>query len=449
MNASDKFDFDEAVLSQMENIRRVARRCLRNRNEVDDLVQETVLKAYAGRHRLRDAAKFDRWIAGIARNTAREWNRRAFYRNEREEPMDEVPETPDFRTPHDALEEKEEREQLHRAMGRLNDDDREMLRARYFDEASYEQLQQKYGLSYSAVGFRLHRAKARLRKILTSTAAAFAAAFAGFGRAAWGGIALMSQTTKIIVAAAAAAAGILIGGYIWLNAGGDNRAALTDGGLTLAEQSPRVTPLSAVRSTGGGSASDGAAVQLEVVQTNGNQPAAAQTSNANAETTAVAPVEAAEEDAAEEADKQAAMDTFNAFSEAMKTFDFEKAQSMARGQAHAALGLLAQLIGQSESITVQPPEKPPVNKFVYANGELRVIGNSDSDAIPIPTVLRKTDGKWYVEEIPALVSSSRIVKDEQGNVLDHAKTKSLPLSPESLEMITEVTTVPEVESVSK
>ena len=441
MNASDKFDFDEAVLSQMENIRRVARRFLRNRSEVDDLVQETVLKAYAGRHRLRDAAKFDRWIAGIARNTAREWNRRAFYRNEREEPMDEVPETPDFRTPHDALEEKEEREQLHRAMGRLNEDDREMLRARYFDEASYEQLQQKYGLSYSAVGFRLHRAKARLRKILTSTAAAFAAAFAGFGRAAWGGIALMSQTTKIIVAAAAAAAGILIGGYIWLNAGGDNRAALTDGGLTLAEQSPRVTPLAAVKSTGGGSASD-AAAQFEIVQADGKAAAAAQTSNATAETTAAAPVEAAEEEDAEEADKQAAIDTFNAFSEAMKTFDFETAQSMARGQAHATLGLLAQLIGQSDNITIQPPKKPPVNEFVYANGELRVIGNSASDAIPIPTVLRKTDGKWYVEEIPALVSSSKTVKDEQGNVLDHVETGSLHLSPESLEIISEITAEP-------
>ena len=36
-----------------------------------------------------------------------------------------------------------------------------------------------------------------------------------------------------------------------------------------------------------------------------------------------------------EADKQAAIDTFNSFSEAMSAFDFEKAQSMARGQAHA------------------------------------------------------------------------------------------------------------------
>ena len=438
MNASDKFDFDEAVLSQMENIRRVARRFLRNRSEMDDLVQETVLKAYAGRHRLRDAAKFDRWIAGIARNTAREWNRRAFYRNEREEPIDEVPEPPDFRTPHDILEEKEKREQLHSAMGLLNEDDREMLRARYFDDASYEQLQQKYGLSYSAVGFRLHRAKARLRKILTSTAAAFIAVFIGFRRAAWGGILFMAKTTKIIVAAAAAATGILIGGYIWLNSADGERGAQIDSGLTLEEQSPRLTPLSAVKSTGG-SASDGDAVQQEAVQTDGNQTAAAQVSNADHETAAAAvSVEAeTEEDAAEAADKQAAIDTFNAFNEAMKTFDIAKAQSMARGQAHTLLGLIGQAMVESDNITVKSSEKPPVNEFVYADGELRVTANGG-----MPTVLRKTDGEWYVEEIPAMVSGSKTITDEQGNVLDHIETEALPLNPESLEMISEITEKP-------
>ena len=168
MKTTDPFNFDEAAVLQMENIRRIGLRRLRNRSEIDDFVQETLLRAYAKRGQLRDEAKFDRWVAVIARNLAAEWNRKR-----REQPIDEIPETPDFRTPHDALEEAEERQRLHRAMGRLNEDDREMLRARYFDEASYEELQERHGLSYSAVGFRLHRAKARLRKLLTSTAAAF------------------------------------------------------------------------------------------------------------------------------------------------------------------------------------------------------------------------------------------------------------------------------------
>ena len=435
MSASDKFDFDAAVLSQMENLRRVARRCLLNHDEIDDLVQETVLKAYAGRDSLRDTAKFNRWIAGIASKTAFEWNRRALYRNEREAPMEELTELPDFRTLHfqalhDALEEKEKREQLHRAMGRLNDDDREMLRARYFDEASYAELQQRFGLSYSAVGFRLHRARARLRRLLASTAAAFIAVFSCMKRAAWGGTLLMAKTTKI-AAAVAAAAGVLIGGHLWLNSAGA-APEFAERALTLEQQSPRVTPLSAVRSTGGGSASNSASVQLEAVQIDGEASAAAPVSNAHHETTA-APVEAETEEDAEKADKQAAIDVYNSFSEAMKTFDIAKAQSMARGQAHAVLSLLAQLLDKSGDITVKPPEKPPVNEFVYADSELRVISDGG-----MPTVLRKTDGEWHVESIPAFVSSSKTVKDEQGNVLEHVDTGSLPMTPENLALIAEI-----------
>ena len=244
----------------------------------------------------------------------------------------------------------------------------------------------------------------------------------------------MAKTTKIIVAAAAAATGILIGGYIWLNSADGERGAQIDSGLTLEEQSPRLTPLSAVKSTGG-SASDGDAVQQEAVQTDGNQTAAAQVSNADHETAAAAvSVEAeTEEDAAEAADKQAAIDTFNAFNEAMKTFDIAKAQSMARGQAHTLLGLIGQAMVESDNITVKSSEKPPVNEFVYADGELRVIADGG-----MPTVLRKTDGEWHVESIPAFVSSSKTVKDEQGNVLDHVDTGSLPMTPENLALIAEI-----------
>ena len=432
MKAQRPFNFDEAVVSQMENIRRIGLRRLHNRSEIDDFVQETILRAYAKRDQLRDETKFDRWIAVIARNLALDWNS-ALCRRGREEPIDELPDIPDEKTPHDILERKEERRELHQAMGRLNEDDREMLRARYFEDASYEELQEKYGLSYSAVGFRLHRAKARLRKILTSTAAAFIAVFIGFRRAAWGGILLMTKTTKIIVAAAAAAAGILIGGYIWLNSADAERDS-TDSPITLEEQSPRMTPLSAVRSTGGGSASDSAGNQPEAVQTGSEASAAGQTSNADAETTAAAPVETETEEEAEEADKQAAIAVFKAFENAMLTLDIEKALSMARGQAHAVLGSLALALAEKgdSNMTSRSPDQPLDYKYVYADGELRVTSNGDRGDAPL--ILRKTDGKWYVESVPAFVSASKTTRDEHGNVLEHIDTGDLPLTPENVEL---------------
>lgn len=67
--------FDAVVLRQIGHIRAIGRRLLRDRSELDDFVQETVLRVYSNRAQLRDPAKLKQWIAGVARNTALEWNR--------------------------------------------------------------------------------------------------------------------------------------------------------------------------------------------------------------------------------------------------------------------------------------------------------------------------------------------------------------------------------------
>ena len=248
MGVSDLFNFDKAALSQMENIRRIGQRKLRNRAELDDFVQETLLRAYSKRRQLRDTEKFDRWIAAIARNLAREWNRK-----KREEPMEEPPELIDWRTPHDAVEEAERNRRLRRAMESLSPADRELLRARYMDEASYAELQAQHGLSYSAVALRIHRAKKRLRKILKSIGPALILVFGGFKRAAWGRVLLMSVTTKIVVGTAAALA-VVVALWMLLSDGdaaknevadGDVQSSrLGDSPLRIEDQTPRVAPIS-------------------------------------------------------------------------------------------------------------------------------------------------------------------------------------------------------------
>ncbi|MDE0021905.1 MAG: sigma-70 family RNA polymerase sigma factor [Candidatus Poribacteria bacterium] len=201
-NERDRFQFDEAALGQIENIRRIGLRRLRNRNEIDDFVQETLLRAFSKRSQLRDEAKFEAWIAAIARNLAREWNR-AYCRRKRAEAAGRTTEAVDSRNPLDALEKAEERELLKQAVARLNESDREILRARYVDDASYAELQERYGLSYSAVGLRLHRAKRRLRKIYMSIAAALSLFFGSFKQTAWGGAVLLMNKTKVAVGIAA------------------------------------------------------------------------------------------------------------------------------------------------------------------------------------------------------------------------------------------------------
>ena len=121
-------------------------------------------------------------------------------------------------------------------------------------------------------------------------------------------------------------------------------------------------------------------------------------------------------------DRQAAVDTFNAFSGAMMEMDIPKAQSMARGEAHAALGMLAQVLESGDLSLVKI--KPLGNRFVFADGELRFTNEWDDES----TVLRKTDGEWYVEKIFAAISISN---NEQGRSV----TGDLYITPASLESI--------------
>ena len=125
-------------------------------------------------------------------------------------------------------------------------------------------------------------------------------------------------------------------------------------------------------------------------------------------------------------DRQAAVDTFNAFSGAMMEMDLPKAQSMASGEAHAALGMLAEILDSDDPIlTIEWSKNPPNYEFVHADGELRVTDHnmrSVDNRGGIPTILRKTDGKWYVEEVAVWIHDK-----------DITISAYFPIDPESLE----------------
>ena len=265
MNDRPLNNFDATVLEQMAHIRAVGRKRLRNLNELDDFVQETVARVYANRAQLRNPAKLKQWIAGIARNTANEMNRAGFRR--REEPLPEEGDLPDMRNPHDQLERAERNDQIRQAMNRLNPIDRDLLQGRYMEEESYADLQERHGLSYSAVGFRLHRAKRQLRKLLTGMKVALALALANMKRTAFGGMLIMTKTTKIVLGVASALILVLLGGYLWIEYGGspDDSAR----GLTVEEQSPIVHA---------GGAADGTDSSAETETEAANGAAALQTS---------------------------------------------------------------------------------------------------------------------------------------------------------------------------
>ncbi|MBT3270530.1 sigma-70 family RNA polymerase sigma factor [Candidatus Poribacteria bacterium] len=165
MNAQQ---FDTSVLGQIEAIRRVGRKRLRRPTDLDDFTHEVIARLYASQDQLRDDERFPHWAAVTAKNLAAEWNRK------RGPALRDVP--PE-RSPADPALLAERRSALHGALGSLGAVERDLLVARYVDEASYSELQERHDLSSSAVGVRLHRAKRKLRGRLRWLVASIAALF--------------------------------------------------------------------------------------------------------------------------------------------------------------------------------------------------------------------------------------------------------------------------------
>ena len=71
-------EFARKLLEQAETIAGIGRDMIpRDLYDVDDLIQDVFLRAWANQSSLRDFSKLPHWVATIARNTARDWGRRS------------------------------------------------------------------------------------------------------------------------------------------------------------------------------------------------------------------------------------------------------------------------------------------------------------------------------------------------------------------------------------
>ena len=136
-----------------------------NAHDAEEVVQDAFLNAYQGLGQLEDATKFKSWLAEITRNCARQWLRKQ--RDETvsiNEVSEQILQTED--PPDEQLMQLEQRELIRRTIETLPHKDREIARAFYLEGASYDELTNTHGLSYSAIASRLSRAKRQLSKRL-------------------------------------------------------------------------------------------------------------------------------------------------------------------------------------------------------------------------------------------------------------------------------------------
>jgi RNA polymerase sigma-70 factor (ECF subfamily) len=157
--------------------------------EAEDGAQETVISAYRNLKSFRGEAKFSTWLTTIAINEGRKRLKKT--KRKAEESIDEEQEnqegdfTPaaltDWREiPLEALERKELRAEIKKAIGELPDIYREVFTLRDIEELNGEETAAALGVGAGVVKVRLHRARMMLQKRLVPYLKTTAPARRGF-----------------------------------------------------------------------------------------------------------------------------------------------------------------------------------------------------------------------------------------------------------------------------
>jgi RNA polymerase sigma-70 factor (ECF subfamily) len=154
----DRKAFEMIIRTHSRALFAIAYGILQSREEAEDVVQDSLVKAWKTRWRVRDPEKFPAWLAMIARHRAHD-----VFRKRRTTPLSE--ETMEALEPEPTDTSTLDR-QLHSALATLPELHRAALALRYFEEMDYRTIENTLGLTNGALRGILGRALASMRKQL-------------------------------------------------------------------------------------------------------------------------------------------------------------------------------------------------------------------------------------------------------------------------------------------
>ena len=149
-----------AILVEIPRLRRYARAMLGNRTAADDLVQDTLERAWIRLSQWRSGSDLRAWLFSIMHNLRIDQLRRPAVSTQS---MDEDDfEAPTRATQTDALEVRD----IETALGELPDEQREVLLLVALEEMSYAEIAGTLSVPVGTVMSRLSRGRERLRQIM-------------------------------------------------------------------------------------------------------------------------------------------------------------------------------------------------------------------------------------------------------------------------------------------
>lgn len=166
--------FVELCQRYSKSVERTIFRIVRNRQDTEDLIQETFLSAYKHLNCFRGTCKFGTWITRIGINQSLMLLRKRkvrpevlFYQTSSDSNTIDVPEYPDLSpNPEQMCVSKQINEAVLQAVGDLPRGLRDIFVQHYGDEVSLAESAKAFGLTVAATKSRLLRARRTIRKFL-------------------------------------------------------------------------------------------------------------------------------------------------------------------------------------------------------------------------------------------------------------------------------------------
>lgn len=168
--AGDQRAFELLVIKYQRRIERLIGRMVRDTNLVEDIAQETFIRAYRALHQFRGDAQFYTWLYRIAVNTAKRFllklkNDPAVFQSslqgsdEEDETFQRRSEPSTDETPESVLAAKEIGQAVNAALEALPDDLKQALTLREMDGLSYEEIADVMNCPLGTVRSRIFRAR--------------------------------------------------------------------------------------------------------------------------------------------------------------------------------------------------------------------------------------------------------------------------------------------------
>ena len=164
--------FEELVLRHRQRVLAVAQRITKNREDAEDVAQESFHKAFLHLDAFHEKSRFSTWLTRIAMNEALMLLRR------RRRVFETLPENPEngaeyslelfvdqSPSPEESCWRRERRQLLTKAINRLDPKVRRTILLRDIEERSVEETAQILGTSIGAVKARVFQGRRKLRRV--------------------------------------------------------------------------------------------------------------------------------------------------------------------------------------------------------------------------------------------------------------------------------------------